>query len=298
MWDNKALGIGHQVESNGRCLVPFNDARCPIPTAFLRCPVALVHDQAICVRVWDWSETSQTMLLLTRGLGLVRALAKGAKRANSSFSGGVEAMTRGEILVSTRAMEKPGQHLATLASWDLVETFPQTRRSLDAYYAGVVLLDLVQHGLHDADPHPEVFDALVVSLREACDGGREKVCVLRFAWNLLALTGHAPELVADVVSGEVLQSAESYSFLPRRGGFTRDGANSAGEVAWRARDATRQVLIRVAKGERVEQDETTARAMKMMLSYFREVHQCDPAGVRMFLDLPEQGRGVTPTPKA
>lgn len=245
--------------------------------------MALVQDQAICVRVWDWSETSQTMLLLTRGLGLVRAVAKGAKRANSSFSGGVEAMTRGEIVVSTRAMEKPGQHLATLASWDLVETFPQTRRSLDAYYAGVVMLDLVQHGLHDADPHPDVFDALVASLREACEGGREKVSVLAFAWNLLSLTGHAPELIADVMTGEVLQSAESYSFLPRRGGFTKDGANGVGELAWRARDATRQALIRIANGQRIEHDDTAVRAMKLMLSYFREVHQCDPAGVRMVL---------------
>ncbi len=230
------------------------------------------------------------MLLLTRGLGLVRAVAKGAKRANSSFSGGVEAMTRGEIVVSTRAMEKPGQHLATLASWDLVETFPQTRRSLDAYYAGVVMLDLVQHGLHDADPHPEVFDALVESLREACEGGRDKASVVEFAWNLLSLTGHAPEIAADVLTGEVLPAAESYSFLPRRGGFTIDGTNPVGELVWRARDATRQTLLRVANGDRIEQDETCIRAMKLMLSYFREVHQCDPAGVRMVLGESEAAR--------
>ncbi|MCH7601829.1 MAG: recombination protein O N-terminal domain-containing protein, partial [Planctomycetes bacterium] len=35
---------------------------------------------AICIRRWDFSETSQTVSLFTSEAGIIRGLAKGAKR--------------------------------------------------------------------------------------------------------------------------------------------------------------------------------------------------------------------------
>ena len=39
-----------------------------------------IEDNAFCLRRWDFSETSQTASLLTRDHGVLRGLAKGAKR--------------------------------------------------------------------------------------------------------------------------------------------------------------------------------------------------------------------------
>ncbi|MFN9968750.1 MAG: DNA repair protein RecO, partial [Phycisphaerae bacterium] len=58
--------------------------------------MATVMDDAICIRVWDWSETSQTVSLFCRSLGVVRGLAKGSKRQDARFSGGYELFTRGQ----------------------------------------------------------------------------------------------------------------------------------------------------------------------------------------------------------
>ena len=52
------------------------------------------HDQAICIRHWDYSETSQTVGLFGRTLGCFRGLAKGARRERGSFSGGLDLLTR------------------------------------------------------------------------------------------------------------------------------------------------------------------------------------------------------------
>ena len=46
-----------------------------------------LKDTAICIRRWDFSETSQTVSLLTREHGILRGLAKGAKREKGTFSG-------------------------------------------------------------------------------------------------------------------------------------------------------------------------------------------------------------------
>jgi len=253
--------------------------------------MAVERDQAVCLRVWDWSETSQTMVLFARGLGLVRALAKGAKRPNSNFSGGIEAMTRGEILISTRPLQKSANALATLAGWDLLEAFPFARRSLDAFYVGSCLLDLVQHGLEEVDPHPEVFDALVDALRNLDGSDAARQGLVRFAWTLLESTGHAPELVADVTTGEPLASAGSYAFLPHRGGFTRDASDRAhtsdrsDALVWRVRANTRDLLRALAEDRAIAPDAASAsRAAKLLLMYFREVHRCDPPAIRVVLE--------------
>ena len=123
--------------------------------------VASIIDQAVCIRQWDWSETSQTVSLLCREQGLVRGIAKGSKREKSKFSGGFEVLTRGEL----QSIMKPTADLATFTAWDLQETFPAVRRSLQSYYSGMYLADLVRHALTERNPHPALFDSLVEALR-------------------------------------------------------------------------------------------------------------------------------------
>jgi hypothetical protein len=62
-------------------------------------------DEALCIRQWDWSETSQTVSLFCRTHGIVRGLAKGARRERSSFSGGIDLLARGEIVEHHEAEE-------------------------------------------------------------------------------------------------------------------------------------------------------------------------------------------------
>jgi DNA repair protein RecO (recombination protein O) len=123
--------------------------------------VPTASDEAICIRHWDWSETSQTVCLLTRTHGVVRGLAKGSRRERSRFSGGFEVLTRGQALFILKA----GSELATLTEWDLAEVFPVLRRDLRSFYAGMYLADLLLHSIRDHDPHPGAFDAALLCLR-------------------------------------------------------------------------------------------------------------------------------------
>ena len=72
--------------------------------------MATVTDDAVCIRQWDWSETSQTVSVFAREHGLLRGVAKGSKRENSRFSGGLEVLTRGEVM----AIVKPTAEMANL----------------------------------------------------------------------------------------------------------------------------------------------------------------------------------------
>jgi DNA repair protein RecO (recombination protein O) len=236
-------------------------------------------DQAICIRQWDWSETSQTVSIFARTLGIVRAVAKGSKRERSRFSGGLEPLTRAESIV----ILKPGAELATMTSWDLQEVFPSLRRSLSSFYSGIYLADLVQHSLTERDPHPALFDALLRSLRLLGEPPTDRLAVLLFQWATLVETGYRPELDADILTNKPLADAPTYIFLPAMGGFTADplpgehGAAVPQGPSWRMRagtlsllrlagsDASGEELLAAAAGEAGE------RAPRLLAFYLREI---------------------------
>ena len=120
-----------------------------------------IRDEAICVRHWDFSETSQTVSLFLREHGLLRGLAKGARRERGAFSGGFDLFTRGEIV----AIVKPGRELATLTEWTLLETFPVLRKSAPANRMAWYLADLIGRFLHQPEPHPTTWHAALAAWR-------------------------------------------------------------------------------------------------------------------------------------
>ena len=82
-----------------------------------------VTDNAICIRRWDYSETSQTVSLFMRDHGLVRGIVKGAKRAGGGFDGGVDVLTHGQVVM----ILTPSRELATVTAWHVLEVFRPLR---------------------------------------------------------------------------------------------------------------------------------------------------------------------------
>ena len=230
--------------------------------------MANLRDEGICVRHWDWSETSQTVSLLTREHGLVRGLGKGSRREKGAFSGGIELLTRGEIL----AISKPRSDLLTLTAWDLREPFRGLRSSLSAFHAGMYLADLVLCLISDHDPHPAVFEAMdrVLGLLSS-DSGQTRSplgLVLAFQWAILTETGTNPDLDSDIRSGGPMAPGDVLAFVPGHGGFTRDG-----DAGWRVRRETVDLLRSVRKADLtgpVEDQGTSAsveRAVRLLGAY-------------------------------
>lgn len=188
-----------------------------------------LSDEAICIRHWDYSETSQTVSLFSRGHGVFRGLAKGAKRAGGRFSGGIDLMTRGQVV----AIVKPGRELSTLTDWTLIGTFRSLRTNLDANRAGYYMIDLVQRFIADGDPHPRLYDGLVACL-ERIDAGEE--CgpwVLLFQWLALDEGGYRPMLDPGDAEGQTVH------FSAEAGGISSTG--------WKVRRATLDLLRGVAQ---------------------------------------------------
>ncbi|MGD9690209.1 MAG: DNA repair protein RecO [Phycisphaerales bacterium] len=249
----------------------------------------LHSDVAVCVRVWDWSETSQTVSLFSRSLGLLRCLAKGAKRNTTpAFSGGVELLAVGAIT----AHIKPGRELNILAGWDLTETFPTLRRDLACHYAGLYAAELVQRLAADHDPHPGLFDALLAFLRGLTSRSAVHPALLRFQWAALHEAGYRPALDRLLPSGAPKpEKARAFQFDPSLGGLTAaDPPASSAQAQWMLRAATVDALARVGAGESGAAESlepaTGARAARFLAAYLRHVLGAQPATLALvFPDL-------------
>lgn len=235
-----------------------------------------VIDQGVCLRHWDWSETSQTVSILTREHGVVRGLAKGSRREKSPFSGGIEIATRGEVVL----IPKPGA-LSTITAWDLQETFAGVRKSASRFFAGMYLLDLAQQFVQEGDPHPAVFDTLLACLREldapgpgvlvGADDRPELRPVLTMQWTCLHEAGLQPMVDRSVQTGMPMGKATAFGLSPLLGGLVVDPGPTPSGGVLRVRSETVALLRRLEPGRPVPVETTggavVERAARLMGVY-------------------------------
>ncbi|MHC5004521.1 MAG: DNA repair protein RecO [Planctomycetota bacterium] len=225
-----------------------------------------IRDQAVCIRHWDYSETSQTVGLFTREHAIVRGLAKGAKREKGNFSGGIDLLTAGEVV----AIVKPGRDLATLTQWHVQRTFRILRSDLVANRTAWYMADLVHHMLRDHEPSPELYDALLAALEGLEGPGGPELALLRFQWRLLVETGYRPELDTDAETRRpVVAGAATLAFSAREGGVVAD---TGAADRWRVRSETIELLRRLDDDPPPAAERTTVeRANRLLAAYLREI---------------------------
>ena len=121
----------------------------------------LTKDAAVCIRVVDYSETSQIATFFTRATGKISAIAKGAKRPKSAFDGPIEVFSYGRIVFSDSSREK----LATLTEFEQQPSFPKLRNNLFALNCCLFGAELLNSMTKDYDPHPQLYDSFLQFLQ-------------------------------------------------------------------------------------------------------------------------------------
>ena len=238
-----------------------------------------VHDQGICIRHWDFSETSQTVSLFGRSLGVVRGLAKGARRERGAFDGGIDLLSRGEF----GAIVRPGKELATLTEWDLLEVYPRLRSDIASNRVAFYMADLAGRMLQPEDPHPALFDALVAALRTigaarspeepAPDGA---AALLGFQWRLLSETGFRPRIEHDGADGVL-------AFSPVAGGLVLPDERPDGPV-WKVRRSTVECLPAASAGTAPRDAGALDRANRLLAAYLRHLIGSEPPTMRLVFE--------------
>ncbi|MEM8913593.1 MAG: DNA repair protein RecO [Planctomycetota bacterium] len=168
---------------------------------------------AIVLRTVEFSETSLVVSLLTRDLGRVSCLAKGARRLKGPFEGSLDLLSVCRVVV----IQKPGDSLDLLTESKLRRRFRGGERSLHRTYAGYYVAEMLRLLIDDDDPHMELFDLTLAVLSQLDGTGPVVASLLVFDAQTLRHLGQAPTTRQCAGCGGAIDADRS----PRR--FSIDG---------------------------------------------------------------------------
>lgn len=228
------------------------------------------REPAICLRTTDYSETSQVVHFLARRTGVVRLLAKGAKRPKSKSGGAIDLLCEGDLLFSA----KDAGVLGTLMEFSETVSHSPLRRDGRRLNTSLYMLELVHEMLAEGDPHPAVFDLLHRALeRLGQDDAPISAVLAYFQWRLLRHVGLLGGLDSCCGCGasvrEISRQPEVY-FSSRQGGLLCDGCEAGEQEKFRLEPATLGALATLAKaevGQRTTLPESQARSVNRLLGY-------------------------------
>ncbi|MDP9172258.1 MAG: DNA repair protein RecO [Planctomycetota bacterium] len=179
--------------------------------------MALASDRCICVRKFEYSETSQILTLLSREHGLLRVIAKGAHRVTKAgagrFDGGIDLLDAGNALFT----DDTHRELGTLTEWKLADGHLKLRSRLRSLYLGLYAVELVSLLIEEHDPHPRIFDQLETLLNDLASPGQEELFLV-FELDLLREAGFSPQLDMCVSCGQSSGDRDPVYFSSARGG--------------------------------------------------------------------------------
>lgn len=227
-------------------------------------------DIAICLRQWDYSESSQTAALLCRRLGLIRVLGKGTRRPDPRFSGGLEIATQGEAVIVPRSQSS----LGVLAGWDLRETYRASRADLQSHYTAMFAIEVAMNILPEGEPHPAVFDALASLLARESSRPWQNA-VTDYLWVVLTDTGYQPS---------VTEAARSpLAFSPRLGHLMSAEQAGPGSAAWSVQDTTGESLraLHATGTSHGLEPELAERTARLLAWYVRELVERELVTLRL-----------------
>lgn len=164
---------------------------------------------AFVLHSYAFKETSLVVELLTRGVGRVAVVAKGARRPKSALRGVL--MSFQPLLVSWSG--KGELHTLIRAEWDGPYRPLKGLSLICGFYLNELLLKLLARH----DPHERLFDTYAVTLGALLSASEPGAILRAFEKNLLRDLGYAVMLDREVETGHPIAAEQRYTYVLERG---------------------------------------------------------------------------------
>ncbi|SOC20881.1 DNA replication and repair protein RecO [Ureibacillus xyleni] len=166
--------------------------------------------EGIVIKSRSYGESNKIVTLMTREVGKVAVMARGAKKPTSRLAGVTQTFMHAMYMVqrtSGMGTLQQGEHISSMRNLqtDIVST---------AYASYIV--ELIDRLVEEGRPEPFAYDVLHQALHAIEEGYDPEAIALFVDWKLLPYTGVQPILHACAVCGEV---AGEFAFSFSQGGF-------------------------------------------------------------------------------
>jgi DNA repair protein RecO (recombination protein O) len=185
--------------------------------------MALVSSEGIVLKTHALGDTSRIATVYTRDHGLVKLVAKGARKLPSRFGVALEPLTRARFTYYL----KTDRELHLLSKADTAAPYGVNIGDLARLAHAQAAIELIDRLVWEAEPHPELFDLLVQTIEACTRAPRASLPAVTIAFELqvaIAL-GYRPRLDACAGCDGALSSRRLFSAA--RGGLLCDRCAAA-----------------------------------------------------------------------
>ena len=147
---------------------------------------------AINIKSYNLSESDKIILMYSKQKGLLRGVAKGAKKTKSKLGG------RMDMLVANKLMLFKGKNLDTICQAEALNTFNNLRNDMDKMLYAMYMAEIVSNYGTEDDPNSEeiydIFYKALGAISEASTITQILLVVIRFQLKMMSICGYELQL--------------------------------------------------------------------------------------------------------
>lgn len=150
----------------------------------------LVETEAIVLRTYRLGEADKIASLLTRQMGRMRAVAKGAFSRRGRYGAALEPLSYIRVWV----YDREGRDLQRVGSAEIIESFFEMQKDYRLQLSSQYLAEVAERFLPDREVNERMFRLVLVVLRTFKRFGEVNRALLFFDYWLLRLSGFLPDM--------------------------------------------------------------------------------------------------------
>jgi DNA repair protein RecO (recombination protein O) len=220
---------------------------------------AIPHEEtvtpAVVVRTRAFGESDKIVTFLTRDLGKIAGIAKGARRSKRRFVNVLEPFTHVDVTLRIR----PGHDLAFVNACVLRDAPISLARDLMKFAYASYVLELTDRMVREREAGPETYELVRDAIALLEHGDAEPGVLRAFELHLLRLTGYEPELDRCRRCATAVSAGTTMYVHPARGGVLCARCRGEG----RAYQASPLVLERLIAFQRTRFDERATERFRL-----------------------------------
>jgi DNA repair protein RecO (recombination protein O) len=168
--------------------------------------------EAMVFRTFNVGEQDKIVTFFSRRKGIIKGIAKGARKFGSRFGSTLEPLSCVQVFY----YEKEGRELVTVSNCDLIESFFELHKDLDASFTLSYFAELIEHSLPSRTEGDVLFRLILSTLQELKIGGDLTFLTAYFEVWFLKINGFLPDFNS---CKKCRQKIESSGWLsPKRDG--------------------------------------------------------------------------------
>ncbi len=168
--------------------------------------MGLIETEGLILKTYSLAEADKIVVLLTQNEGLVRGVAKGAKRLKSRFGGGLEPFS----VINVTYFQKEERELVSISQVELVKSYFESASDPQFLQKFSYLADLLTGFAPPHDPNENLYRMAKVCLETAAEvpESLESVALYFELW-ILRLGGYLPDWYQCENCRKVLNKSDS-----------------------------------------------------------------------------------------